>query len=103
MQALISKKVKITVNRLTLLSAHPSPSTGSWAQELTGVATTRGPGTRILPREGQQPVSPEAWPRSHLGFSVSGQDVGGVSRELPSNAALTPLLPSFSLPTFSLS
>ena len=52
---------------------------------------------------GQQPVSPEAWPEPP-GIQCVG--ARGISRELPSSAALTapssPSLPSFSLPTFSL-
>lgn len=54
------------------------------------------PGTRIL--RVRAAACDEAWPRSHLGFSVSGQDVGGVSRELPSNAALTPPPPQLLTP-----
>lgn len=55
MQAMIPEKVKITVNQLTLLSAHlpaPSPSTGSWAQELTDVVTTEVLAPGLVPREG---------------------------------------------------
>lgn len=57
---------------------------------------------------GQQPVNSEAWPGTIWDPVCRGQDAGGVSRELPSGAALTPppptspSLPSFSLPTFSL-
>lgn len=41
---------------------------------------------------GQQPVNSEAWPGTIWDPVCWGQDAGGVSRELPSGAALTPPL-----------
>lgn len=65
---------------------------------------TTGLAPGSAPHEGAAACEPRGLARSHLGFSVSG--ARGVSRELPSSAALTapssPSLPSFSLPTFSL-